>query len=80
MADVTRDDLDKMADRLEARMRDGFDGVHTRLDHLNGRTRKSETAIAILQDRSPGRVGMIAGGAVTGAIWILYMVFQAVKQ
>jgi hypothetical protein len=77
---VTRDDLDHAADRLEARMRDGFDGINARLDALNGRTRKNETAIAILEDRSPGRVGMMAGGAVSGAVMVLWQVIEWLRR
>lgn len=36
--------------RLEARGVEAFRGIHERLDVLNGRTRKLETEIALLQD------------------------------
>jgi hypothetical protein len=32
-------------------LRSDIHGVHTRLDDLNGRTRKAETEIAVLKDR-----------------------------
>jgi hypothetical protein len=37
----------------------------------NGRIAKSEIRLAILEDRSPGRVGMIAGGTISGLIVVL---------
>jgi hypothetical protein len=51
MSDVTRHDLDTLRDRLEATMRDGFVGVHSRLDKLNGRTGATEVAVADLRPR-----------------------------
>ena len=77
---MTRDDIDHAADRLEARMREGFKGINDRLDALNGRTRKNENAIAILEDRSPGRVGMMAGGAASGAIVVLWQVIEWLRR
>lgn len=49
-------------------LRSDVQGVHDRLDELNGRTRASEQKIAVLEDRSgDGRKGgMLAGGVVTG--------------
>lgn len=52
-------------------IRDGIDGINERLDALNGRTRKTETAIAVLQDRTTDtRAAKVAGskyGAAIGA-------------
>lgn len=45
--EVLRDDVRGAHDRL----RDDVRGVHDRLDALNGRTRKAEQAIAVLEDR-----------------------------
>lgn len=44
-----------------------IEGTNNRLDELNGRTRKAETAIAVLEERSPGKQGGV-WGAVGGAI------------
>ena len=44
-----------------------LEGIDARLDALNGRTRKAEVDIAVLQERSPGKQGGIAG-AVGGAV------------
>lgn len=38
----------------------------------NGRMGKAEVRIAILEDRSPGRIGMITGGVGAGAIAIVW--------
>lgn len=46
MTDVTRDELRDLRDDLAERLSSGFHGVNTRLDTLNGRTAKSEAAIA----------------------------------
>jgi hypothetical protein len=67
-------------DRLYTLMKDGFDGVHNRLDELNGRTRGTERAIAVLEDRgvrSPdykARWGAGIVGAAVGAAEILRQV------
>ena len=47
-------------------LRSDVKGVHDRLDELNGRTRKNENAIAVLEDRSTdGR----SEGRKSGAVW-----------
>jgi hypothetical protein len=38
----------------------------------NGRMSKAEVRIAVLEDRSPGRVGMISGSIGAGAIAIIW--------
>lgn len=45
--DMRRDEFD----RLHETMRDGFQGLHRRLDELNGRTRKTELDVAGLEPR-----------------------------
>ena len=59
-------------------LRDDVQGVHTRLDVLNGRTRTVETEIAVLKDRSAngGKHGAVAGGAVA----FLVGVFEVVRH
>jgi len=37
----------------------------------NGRLAKAEARIAVLEDRSPGRAGMLAGGVMAGAVAVL---------
>jgi hypothetical protein len=56
----------------------GIDGINDRLDEQNGRTRKNEQAIAVLEDRSSatrqtsaawgGGLGAGAGAAIA-ALW-----------
>jgi hypothetical protein len=52
----------------------GLDGIHARLDRMNGRVSESEQEIAVLKDRSDraekqgGMFGAIGGGLVTGVI------------
>jgi len=49
--EITREDLREAIRDMAGQMRDGFDGVHSRLDELNGRTRKAENAIAVHDER-----------------------------
>jgi hypothetical protein len=42
----------------------------------NGRVATLERKVAILEDRSPGRVGMLAGGTVAGAVVVLVTLIQ----
>lgn len=52
---------DKLLDERHEAVMKGIDGIHARLDALNGRTRKAETAIAILQwGYGLGAVAMMA--------------------
>lgn len=43
-----RVDFQAFQDRLEDRLAEGFHGVHSRLDELNGRTRKNSESIVVL--------------------------------
>ena len=64
-------ELDILLDTIQ----DGFRGVHTRLDAINGRLRSTEQDIAVLNDRSnrdnTARVGAGASALVAGlgALW-----------
>lgn len=42
----------EMLREVRTDLREGFDGVHDRLDALNGRTRQNEQDIAVLRDRA----------------------------
>ena len=42
----------------------------------NGRVATLERNVAILEDRSPGRVGMLAGGTVAGVVVVLVTLIQ----
>lgn len=75
---LTHEDLNRLADRLEARIDKRADGLDERLDLLNGRTRKNENDIAVLKDRSDegkragAKWGAGAGAAIGGAIVTVY--------
>ena len=54
---MDHDDLILRAiDALASETRLGIRGIHERLDALNGRTRKTENAIAVLEERTSGMV------------------------
>lgn len=78
---VTRDEF---RDGI-ALVRDDIRGVHDRLDQLNGRTRASEQAIAVLQDRvkqetrASRRDGAIGGGVVGGIALLVEAVRHFLK-
>ena len=61
MSEISRDEFNRLYQLVET----GFQGVHSRLDHLNGRTRTTEQKIAVLEDRSDGRWW---GGALGGVV------------
>ena len=48
--------LREMIQDLRMAMDTGFTGVHNRLDVLNGRTRKNESSIAVLEERTADMV------------------------
>lgn len=52
MANVDRDELHQWIEAIRDDIREGFRGTHERQDHTNGRLRKAETDIAILNDRA----------------------------
>ena len=69
---------------LKETIRAGFEGIHTRLDLLNGRVRQNEVNTAVLQDRSDrteraaegakttaGTIGAVSGGVVSGLIEVI---------
>lgn len=49
-------------------LRTDMKDIGDRLDLLNGRTRDTETAIAVLQDRSANGIAAAWGGGVAGVI------------
>jgi hypothetical protein len=51
MSEITGDDLREAIRDVTTSMNRGFDGIHERLDELNGRTRKAENAIAVQEER-----------------------------
>jgi hypothetical protein len=87
---LTHDDLNKLADRIEARVDKRCDGIDERLDRQNGRLRKSESEIAVLWDRtlqakqeggaagknSGAKWGAGAGAMIGGAILAIYKILS----
>lgn len=79
MSERSEDNKDPVLVHLSY-IKDAVDGVNARLDILNGRQRTAEQDIAVLKDRSEeakttsrnqGAVwGSIAGGVMTGALWV----------
>ena len=45
---------------------------------MNGRVQRAETRLAVMEDRSPGRVGMVAGSTVAAIAGGVYAVIQLV--
>lgn len=68
MSDLTRDEF--LAHMQP--MRDDIAELVRLQREANGRMGKAEVRLAILEDRSPGRVGMITGTVGAGAIAIVY--------
>jgi tetrahydromethanopterin S-methyltransferase subunit G len=83
---LTHEDLNQLADRIEKRVDKRCGEINERLDTLNGRTRKNEREIAVLQDRSDqasdesknagknagAKWGAWTGGAIGAAIVTAY--------
>jgi hypothetical protein len=79
MADVTKTDLYHLQQTLSVQILNGFTAITDRLDELNGRTRASERAIAVLQaehDTEPEEKPLtrrdlkIVVGAISGAVTV----------
>jgi hypothetical protein len=54
--------------------------VRDKVAQQNGRVGKLESTVAVLQDRSPGRAGMMAGGAVAGGVAIIVKLIEALAR
>jgi len=67
---ITRQELNTHVDRLVDVINRGFDGTNERLDQINGRVRRSETQIAVLEDRAKRAKGVSGGisAAVSAAV------------
>lgn len=66
MADLSKADLAEMKADLREYIKERCDGIDDRLDYANGRTRTLETKVAVLEERSGGKQGAVAGGIVAG--------------
>lgn len=71
MADLTRDELNARLDDLKDLLQEGFREVHRRIDRmddrLNGRIRRLETTVPVIESRVTDVVEQRRQGAVTGA-------------
>lgn len=74
MSDLTRDEF--LAHMQP--MRDDIAELVRLQREANGRMGKAEVRLAILEDRSPGRVGMITGTVGATAIAVVYELLQYV--
>ena len=54
--------------------------VRDRVQVQNGRIGTLERQVAVLEDRSPGRVGMLTGGIGAGIVAALYEMFHLSKR
>lgn len=66
-------ELKAQVGELKEQTKDGFTGVNARLDTLNGRVGKSETRVAVLEERTPGtaRAGWWGAGMGTAVVAVL---------
>ena len=72
MAEISRDEIDRLYKTLD----DGFSGVHSRLDRLNGAIGEHTAELAVLKDRAhPAAWGGAIGGFVVSVVetirWLL---------
>jgi hypothetical protein len=74
MAELSRDEFENWMRVL----REDIQGVHERLDGLNGRTRRVENKVSVLEDRaSAGRKeGAVAGGIAAVVVGAAELVRQ----
>lgn len=81
MSDLSRDEFLSHVEVMRADVREGFKGVHNRLDQQNNRLRTTETDVAVLRDRARtsavssrnwgAGTGAAAGGMVTAILAVL---------
>jgi hypothetical protein len=67
MGDVSKEDLWDVRNQLALGLKDGFGGINTRLDALNGRTRKVENLAAV----HSWAIGLMGAGYLALFAWIL---------
>jgi hypothetical protein len=63
-------------------IREDVQGVHERLDTINGRTRKLENAVAVLNDRADKsrKYGAGFGALGASAVGVLYALWELVTK
>lgn len=65
-------------DTLYTEVRDGFLGIHTRLDQLNGRTREIEVSSAVFQNRLKLMERVIFGGLGVVLVAVLVALIRGI--
>ena len=76
MSDTLDDLTQRLADERHAQVVTLLTEVRDRVQVQNGRIGTLERQVAVLEDRSPGRIGMISGGVAAGAIAVIYQLVQ----
>jgi hypothetical protein len=61
-------------------LKDQIDEIVTHQREMNGRIRRAETRLAVLDDRSPNRVGLVAGSTVAAVAGTLFAAMQFVSK
>lgn len=64
MADISREELDRLYKTLD----DGFKGVHSRLDRVNGTVGEHTVKIAVLEERAHPAIWGGGVGACVAAV------------
>lgn len=57
-------------------LKDQIDELVTHHRSMNGRIQRAETRLAVLDDRSPNRVGLVAGSTVAAVAGVIFAAMQ----
>ena len=80
MSDTAEDLVQRLADERHHQVLGLLTEVRDKLAVQNGRVATLERQVAVLEDRSPGRVGLITGGVGAGLVTGLYEMLQLVTK
>ena len=80
MSDTAEDLAQRLADERHHQVLGLLTEVRDKLAVQNGRVATLERQVAVLEDRSPGRVGLITGGVGAGLVTGLYEMLQLVTK
>lgn len=76
MSDTADEWSQRLADERHVQIIGLLADVRDRVQVQNGRIGTLERQVAVLEDRSPGRVGMITGSVGAGLVAVLYEMIQ----
>lgn len=76
MSDSIEEWTQRLADERHNQIINMLADVRDKIQTQNGRIGTLERQVAVLEDRSPGRVGMITGSLGAGIVAVLYEVIQ----